>query len=81
MSDKAVEGLQGASTALKEWHRPHIFDFQKEEEKERAALDLPKTPVPLEPAPPERAEEDDVAIRLSMPKAARRASIWPTMPI
>ena len=61
MSDKAVEGLQGASTALKEWHRPHIFDFQKEEEKERAALDLPKTPVPLEPAPPERAEEDDVA--------------------
>ena len=24
-------------------------------------MDLPKTPVPLEPAPPERAEEDDVA--------------------
>lgn len=61
MSDKAVEGLQGASTAIKEWHRPHIFDFQKEEDKERAPLDLPKTPVPLEPAPPEGTEEDDVA--------------------
>ncbi len=35
MSDKAAEGIQGASTALKEWSRPRFFDFQKEEEKER----------------------------------------------
>lgn len=34
MSDKAVESLQDASTAIRSWQKPHIFDFQKEEEKE-----------------------------------------------
>lgn len=31
MSDKAVESLQDASTAIRSWQRPHIFDVQKEE--------------------------------------------------
>lgn len=56
MSDKAAEGLQGASVALKEWHRPHIFDFQKEEERERAALDVPNLPASAEEALPEEPE-------------------------
>lgn len=34
MSDKAVESIQDASTAIRSWQKPHIFDFQKEEEKE-----------------------------------------------
>lgn len=34
MSDKAVESLQDASTAIRGWQKPHIFDFQKEENKE-----------------------------------------------
>lgn len=38
MSDKAVESLQDASTAIRSWQqqrqRPHIFDVQKEEAKE-----------------------------------------------
>ncbi len=33
MSDKAVESLQDASTAIRSWQKPHIFDFQKEEER------------------------------------------------
>ena len=34
MSDKAVESLQDASTAIRSWQRPHIFDVQKEEAEE-----------------------------------------------
>lgn len=36
MSGKAAEGLQDASAALKEWHRPRFFDIQKEEARENA---------------------------------------------
>lgn len=34
MSDKAVESLQDASTAIRSWQRPHIFDVQKEDAEE-----------------------------------------------
>ncbi|WP_301859813.1 DNA translocase FtsK [uncultured Megasphaera sp.] len=62
MSDKAVEGLQGASAAIKEWHRPRIFDLQKEGEQEHQK----STPLPPEhanagaiaPAPADLPEEE-----------------------
>lgn len=60
MSGKAAEGLQGASTALKEWHRPHIFDVQKEEEKEQAALEAAKAAAAAELPQPEETDISDV---------------------
>ncbi len=55
MSDKAVESLQDASTAIRGWQKPHIFDFQKEEEKnallqeQSAAASVPEEECEAEP--------------------------------
>lgn len=38
MSDKAVEGIQDASTAIRTWQKRHIFDIQKEEGQDVQAL-------------------------------------------
>ena len=58
MSDKAVEGLQDASTAIKEWHKPRFFDLQKEEAEEKLASRQP----PSLPAPEKAAEPEEEAV-------------------
>ena len=57
MSDKAVESIQDASTAIRSWQKPHIFDFQKEEEKEEERNAL----LQEKPEAVSALEEDDEA--------------------
>lgn len=72
MSDKAVESLQDASTAIRSWQRPHIFDVQKEEAEEEYR-DL----IQAKSADEEEQEQRETAVEWNITEPEEKISFTP----
>lgn len=72
MSDKAVESLQDASTAIRSWQRPHIFDVQKEEAEEEYR-DL----IQAKSADEEEQEQRETAVEWNMTEPEEKIPFTP----